>query len=71
MSDYTRLVFDALQAADSPNAEGRARVYTACRSDVASGIADNAARSKALETQKRVVMRQEMQAIYEEALNED
>lgn len=68
MSDHTRLVFDALLAAGSPDAEARARIYEACRADVAGGIADEAARAKELEALEKVIRRQEMQAIYEEEL---
>jgi len=69
MSDYTRLVFTALHAAGSPDAGERARIYAGCRTQVASGIADEAARTKALEKLEKVIRRQEMQAIYEETLN--
>lgn len=68
MSDYTRMVFDALHAAGSPDAEARARIYEACRADVAGGTADETARAKALEALEKVICRQEMQAIYEEGL---
>lgn len=68
MSDHTRLVFDALLAAGSPDADERERIYTECRADVADAIADEAARTKALEALEKVIRRQEMQAIYEEGL---
>ena len=68
MSDYTRLVFDALDAAGAPDADGRARIYAECRALVASRFADEAGRALALEALEKVVRRQEMQAIYEEGL---
>lgn len=68
MSDYTRMVFDALAAAGSPDAEARAVIYEACRALVAGCIADETARAKALEALEKVIRRQEMQAIYEEGL---
>lgn len=69
MSDYTRLVFDALYAAGSPDARQRARIYEDCRTQVAGRIADEAARAKALEALEKVIRRQEMQAIHEEGLS--
>lgn len=74
MSDYTRMVFDALDAAGSPDAEERARIYAACRARVSADLADEAARTKALEKLEKlekVIRRLEMQAIYEETLYED
>lgn len=68
MSDFTRLVFDALHAAGSPDANERARIYAACRAEVAGRFADDAARATALEALEKVIRRQEMQAIYEEGL---
>lgn len=67
MSDYTRMVWGALDAAGSPDAEERARIYEACRAQVAGEHADK----DALERLEKVIRRQEMQAIYEETLNED
>lgn len=71
MSDYIRMVFDALLAAGSPDADERARIYAECRAKVAGEFADEADRAKALEALEKVIRRQEMQAIYEETLNED
>lgn len=68
MSDYTRLVFDALYAAGSPDADERARIYEACRAQATGDLADEAARAKALDALEKVIRRQEMQAIYEEGL---
>ena len=70
MSDYIRMVFEALDAAGSPDAAGRARVYAECRARVAGRFADAAERATALEALEKVVRRQEMQAIYEEGLGD-
>lgn len=69
MNDYTRLVFEALGAAGSPDAAGRARIYAECRARVAGGYSDAAERATALEALEKVVRRQEMQAIHEEGLD--
>lgn len=68
MSHYTRMMFDALFAAGSPDADERERIYAECRADVADAIADEAARTKELEALEKVIRRQEMQAIYEDGL---
>lgn len=68
MSDYIRMVFDALHAAGSPDADERARIYAGCRAEVAGRFTDEAPRATALEALEKVIRRQEMQAIYEEGL---
>lgn len=68
MSDPTRLVFDALHAAGSPDAAQRARIYEHCRAQVAARYSDTASRERALEALEKVIRRQETQAFYEEGL---
>lgn len=68
MSDYTRMVFDALHLAGSPDADERARIYQKCRDQVISEFDGEADRTTALEALEKVIRRQEMQAIYAEGL---
>ena len=67
--DYTRLVFDRLNAAGPLNVAGREGLYTACRTEVAAAHADAGERARALDALEKVIRRQEMQAIYEETLD--
>jgi len=68
MKDYTRLVFEALHAAGDPDAGQRARIFEDCRAQVAAGIAEPGARTKALEALERAIRRHEVQALFEESL---
>jgi hypothetical protein len=66
--DFVRLVFDRLNAAGSPDADGRAAVYAECRAFTAAAHANAAERETALAALEKVIRRQEMQALYEESL---
>lgn len=67
MTDYTRKVFDRLLAAGTPDARERAAIYEQCRSETAAAHKDLLARADALERLEKVIRRQEVQALYEEA----
>jgi hypothetical protein len=66
--DHVRLVFDRLAAAGAPSEREREAIYAACRADVAATVADGKQRERALEQLEKAIRRQEMRAIYEEAL---
>jgi len=68
MTDYTRMIFDLLLAAGTPDAQERAAIYEKCRKEVAEAHAEPQARTDALERLEKVIRRQEMQAIYEDTL---
>lgn len=68
MTDHTRMVFDRLQAAGTPDAQQRASIYEHCRSEIAAAYKDPLARADALERLEKVIRRQEMQALYEETM---
>lgn len=65
--DYTRLVFDRLLAAGTPDADQRSAIYIQCRAEVAAAHEDEAIRSHELEKLEKVIRRQEMQALFEES----
>lgn len=68
MNDYTRLVFERLHRAGTPDADARARLYAQLREEVAGGHADEAERARILDALEKAIRRQEMQALYEEGL---
>lgn len=68
--DPYRLVFDRLNAAGLPDAEARELVYAECRAQVTAAYADPVLRERALAELEKVIRRNEVQALYEERLND-
>lgn len=68
--DPYRLVFDKLYSAGVPDTEARERVYAECRAQVAAAYADPILRERALGDLEKVIRRNEVQALYEERLDD-
>ena len=64
--DYYRLVFDRLLAAGVPDGTTREQIYEACRTEVKNTIATDRLPQE-LDKLEKVIIRQEMQALYEES----
>ena len=66
--DLYRLLVDRLHEAAAPDAAAREAVYQDCRETVARASEDPDRRELMLATLEKIIRRQEMQAIYKEAL---
>lgn len=63
--DYYRLVFDKLLAAGTPDNNQREQIYNDCRLEVKAKTPLNKLEEE-LKKLEKVIVRQEMQALYEE-----